>query len=200
MEDAAYATVLPQQAGALIVAADPYFNRQYQDLVSLSARHAIPAIYEWREFAEIGGLMSYGIGTTLLRRTTTLPPQPAFAVFGGHSAMQPASVARRCRAESQINETIKRILHTTRGLTTKQIADRSAHRTATRLRLHLGLGEARIEGWPHRYYPVMIATDLRDVGDGDKLKNDARRAEDELLEWLGSEGVSQVHGERRPQQ
>jgi hypothetical protein len=32
------------------------------------------------------------------------------------------------------------------------------------------------------------------------LRSDARRAEDEVLEWLGSEGVSQVHGERTPQQ
>jgi hypothetical protein len=45
-------------------------------------------------------------------------------VFGGHSAMQPTSVVQRCRAELQINEAIKRVLPTTPGPTTKQIADR----------------------------------------------------------------------------
>ena len=103
-----------------------------------------------------------------------------FAVFGEHSAMQPTatSVVRRCRTKSQINETIKRLLHTTPGLTTKQIADRigaSYSHTAHALRrLRLHLGEARIEGRPHRYYPVMIATDLRDVGYGDQIEE--RRA------------------------
>jgi hypothetical protein len=88
--------------------------------------------------------------------------------------MQPTSIVQRCRVESQIIEKIKRLLHTTPGLTTKQIADRigaSYSHTAQALRrLRLHLGEVRIEGWPHRYYPVMIATDLRDVGYGDKIE------------------------------
>jgi hypothetical protein len=92
--------------------------------------------------------------------------------------MQPTSIVQRCRVESQIIEKIKRVLHTTPGLTTKQIADRigaSYSHTAQALRrLRLHLGEVRIEGWPHRYYPVMIATDLRDVGYGDKIEE--RRA------------------------
>jgi putative ABC transport system substrate-binding protein len=56
----AFVTLAQRGAGALLVCASPFFNSQRQQLVLLAARHGVPAIYEWREFAEAGGLMSYG--------------------------------------------------------------------------------------------------------------------------------------------
>ena len=58
--DPAFASFKQQKADALVVAADPFFNARRNLLVALAARHGLPAVYEFREFAAAGGLMSYG--------------------------------------------------------------------------------------------------------------------------------------------
>ena len=58
--DAAFMAIARSRAGALLVGTDPFFNSVRNRIVALAARHAIPAVYEQRTFAESGGLMSYG--------------------------------------------------------------------------------------------------------------------------------------------
>ena len=58
--DAAFATIAKKPAAALVINADALFTSRRVQLVTLATRYAIPAIYTSREFAEVGGLMSYG--------------------------------------------------------------------------------------------------------------------------------------------
>jgi putative ABC transport system substrate-binding protein len=58
--DAAFASLPGLRVDALQVAADPFFNGRRNQIVALAARAATPAIYEWREYVAVGGLMSYG--------------------------------------------------------------------------------------------------------------------------------------------
>jgi putative tryptophan/tyrosine transport system substrate-binding protein len=68
--DAAFSTRARQRADALIVSADPFFTSHRNQLVMLAARHGIPTIYQWRDFTEAGGLISYGSSHTDIYRQT----------------------------------------------------------------------------------------------------------------------------------
>jgi putative tryptophan/tyrosine transport system substrate-binding protein len=57
--DAAFATLAERSARALLVAGDTFFNSRRDQLAKLAARFAVPAIYEFREYAAAGGLISY---------------------------------------------------------------------------------------------------------------------------------------------
>jgi putative tryptophan/tyrosine transport system substrate-binding protein len=58
--DDAFAKIQDKRVGAVLVGADPFFNGQRDQIVALAARQSLPAIFEQREFATAGGLMSYG--------------------------------------------------------------------------------------------------------------------------------------------
>jgi putative ABC transport system substrate-binding protein len=64
--DAAFATLVKKQIGALLVAASPFFVTQADYLIALSTRIALPTVYFRREIADVGGLMSYGSSTAEL--------------------------------------------------------------------------------------------------------------------------------------
>ena len=58
--DAAFATFVRERPDALFVGGDSFFNSRRFQLVNLASRHAVPATFSNRDFAEVGGLISYG--------------------------------------------------------------------------------------------------------------------------------------------
>ena len=63
--DGAFAALRQRGASALVIGADPFFNSRIKQLATLTVQHAVPAVYQWREFAAAGGLVSYGSATTV---------------------------------------------------------------------------------------------------------------------------------------
>ena len=62
--EAAFAVLLRERVGALLVAADPYFDTRRERIVAWAAHERLPAMYHFREYAAAGGLISYGVSIT----------------------------------------------------------------------------------------------------------------------------------------
>jgi putative tryptophan/tyrosine transport system substrate-binding protein len=62
--DAAFAALVREHAGALLVGADPYFDTRRDRIIDFARRQRLPAIYQFREYAVAGGLLSYGVSIT----------------------------------------------------------------------------------------------------------------------------------------
>jgi putative tryptophan/tyrosine transport system substrate-binding protein len=62
--DAAFAALAQRHAEALVVSSDVFFTGRRKQIAALAERYAIPAIYDWREYAAEGGLISYGASLT----------------------------------------------------------------------------------------------------------------------------------------
>jgi putative ABC transport system substrate-binding protein len=70
--NAAFARLVRECLSALVVSADPFFLSRRDQIVALAAHHSVPSIYEWHEFVNAGGLMSYGVSLTDAYRQAAL--------------------------------------------------------------------------------------------------------------------------------
>src|SRR5450759_1467842 len=62
--DAAFTALVQQQGHALLIAADPYYDSRRDRIVAFATQHRLPAMYQFREYAAAGGLVSYGVSLT----------------------------------------------------------------------------------------------------------------------------------------
>lgn len=70
--DDAFSLIRQQNAGALVVSLEPLFQQQKSQIAELTAKHRLPSMAAYREYAEAGGLMSYGSNLTeIFQRTAT---------------------------------------------------------------------------------------------------------------------------------
>ena len=68
--DSVFANLIHLRAGGLVIGGDALFNRRTKQLAALTVQHAVPAVYQWREFVAAGGLLSYGSEVTDAYRLT----------------------------------------------------------------------------------------------------------------------------------
>jgi putative ABC transport system substrate-binding protein len=62
--DGVFAKLIELRAGGLVIGGDPFFTGRIEQLAAMAVHHAVPVIYQWREFAVAGGLLSYGSDVT----------------------------------------------------------------------------------------------------------------------------------------
>lgn len=62
--DTVFADLRYLQAGGLVIGGDAFFNSRIKQLAALTIQHALPAVYQWRDFVVAGGLLSYGSEVT----------------------------------------------------------------------------------------------------------------------------------------
>ena len=62
--DGVFAKLIQLRAGGLVIGPDPFFTSRTEQLAALTVRHAVPAVFQYREFAVAGGLLSYGADIT----------------------------------------------------------------------------------------------------------------------------------------
>jgi putative ABC transport system substrate-binding protein len=55
-----FVSLRQQGIGALLITTNPYFEGRREQIVALAALHAVPVLYPWREYVDVGGLISYG--------------------------------------------------------------------------------------------------------------------------------------------
>jgi ABC-type uncharacterized transport system substrate-binding protein len=104
--DAAFERLTREPVDALLVGADPFFSSRRTQVLTLAAKHSLPAIYQWREFTMAGGLMSYGpIIADAYRQTGIYVGR---ILKGAHPADLP--VTRPTRFEFVINRTTAKTL------------------------------------------------------------------------------------------
>jgi putative tryptophan/tyrosine transport system substrate-binding protein len=70
--EAAFAFLVREGIGSLLVSGDPYFDTRRDQIVGFAARQRLPAIYQFREFAVTGGVLSYGLSFTDVYRQVGL--------------------------------------------------------------------------------------------------------------------------------
>jgi len=117
--DAAFASLVQRHIGAVVVGTDPFFTLHRDRLLALAARHSIAAIYDTREYAEAGGLMSYG--TNIPDAYRQLGVYPGRVLKGEKPADLP--VQQPTRFELVINLKAAKALGLTVPLTLQVAAD-----------------------------------------------------------------------------
>src|SRR5262249_44353783 len=104
--DRIFAKLTELRAGGLVIGGDAFFTSRATQLAALTVQHAVPAIYQWREFAAAGGLMSYGSNVTETHRLVGI--YTGRILKGGKPADLP--VQQATKVEMFINLKIARAL------------------------------------------------------------------------------------------